>query len=85
MWQTKASNFWYTCICKCGIYHPCPIFTPQYSHFCDLLQVTNLCKSIFLCPVIRNGGFYSISALPLKNLVSCYVIEPHMSTGNCSW
>ena len=23
-------------VCKCGIYHLCDIFTPQYLHICDI-------------------------------------------------
>ena len=49
----------------------------HYLHLSIYLSVT-YCKepirtNLFFMFTIRNGGFYSTSALPLKNLVWCYV------------
>ena len=37
-------------VCKCGIYHLCPIFTPRFYIFATCLQGANLCKSRDLYP-----------------------------------
>ena len=38
-------------VCKCVIYHLCPIFTPQFLHFCDIFTRSKFVQIHFFPPV----------------------------------